>query len=76
MDIVYWEQKAHLFRCLEDYTPASMMGGRKRWIPTPTTMAICITCAQPISHLYIVYESAYNLRLEQCVSVVQHSGRW
>ncbi|KAF8442266.1 Arv1-like family-domain-containing protein [Boletus edulis BED1] len=29
-------------------------------------MAICITCAQPISHLYTVYESAYNLRLEQC----------
>ncbi|KIJ14439.1 hypothetical protein PAXINDRAFT_116149 [Paxillus involutus ATCC 200175] len=29
-------------------------------------MAICITCTQPISHLYTVYESAYNLRLEQC----------
>ncbi|KAF9223329.1 Arv1-domain-containing protein [Gyrodon lividus] len=29
-------------------------------------MAICITCTRPISHLYTVYESAYNLRLEQC----------
>ncbi|KAF9238537.1 Arv1-like family-domain-containing protein [Melanogaster broomeanus] len=29
-------------------------------------MAICITCTHPISHLYTVYESAYNLRLEQC----------
>ncbi|KAG2086731.1 Arv1-like family-domain-containing protein [Suillus cothurnatus] len=29
-------------------------------------MAICITCTYPISHLYTVYESAYNLRLEQC----------
>ncbi|KIK91197.1 hypothetical protein PAXRUDRAFT_831045 [Paxillus rubicundulus Ve08.2h10] len=31
-------------------------------------MAICITCTQSISHLYTVYESAYNLRLEQCSS--------
>lgn len=30
-------------------------------------MPICITCTHPISHLYTVYESAYNLRLEQCV---------
>ncbi|KAG1736536.1 Arv1-like family-domain-containing protein [Suillus lakei] len=29
-------------------------------------MPICITCTRPISHLYTVYESAYNLRLEQC----------
>ncbi|KAG2061089.1 Arv1-domain-containing protein [Suillus hirtellus] len=29
-------------------------------------MPICITCTHPISHLYTVYESAYNLRLEQC----------
>ncbi|KAG2132960.1 Arv1-like family-domain-containing protein [Suillus clintonianus] len=29
-------------------------------------MPICITCTHSISHLYTVYESAYNLRLEQC----------
>jgi len=30
-------------------------------------MPICTTCTHSISHLYTVYESAYNLRLEQCV---------
>ncbi|KAG9315370.1 Arv1-like family-domain-containing protein [Chiua virens] len=29
-------------------------------------MAICISCARSLPHLYTVYESAYNLRLEQC----------
>ncbi|KAG6337113.1 hypothetical protein ID866_1987 [Astraeus odoratus] len=29
-------------------------------------MPLCITCTTPIPHLYTVYESAYNLRLEQC----------
>ncbi|KAH7884781.1 Arv1-like family-domain-containing protein [Phlebopus sp. FC_14] len=29
-------------------------------------MPICTTCTHQISHLYTVYESAYNLRLEQC----------
>ncbi|KAH7928120.1 Arv1-domain-containing protein [Leucogyrophana mollusca] len=29
-------------------------------------MPICTTCTHPIAHLYTVYESAYNLRLEQC----------
>ncbi|KAG1738441.1 Arv1-like family-domain-containing protein [Suillus paluster] len=29
-------------------------------------MPICITCTHTISYLYTVYESAYNLRLEQC----------
>lgn len=29
-------------------------------------MPICVTCTEPIPHLYTVYESAYNLRLEQC----------
>ncbi|KAL0950170.1 hypothetical protein HGRIS_010163 [Hohenbuehelia grisea] len=29
-------------------------------------MPICTTCTAPISHLYTVYESAYNLRLEEC----------
>ncbi|KAL4062888.1 Arv1-like family-domain-containing protein [Scleroderma yunnanense] len=29
-------------------------------------MPLCITCTEPIPHLYTVYESAYNLRLEQC----------
>lgn len=29
-------------------------------------MPICITCTEPTSHLYTVYDSAYNLRLEQC----------
>ena len=35
-----------------------------------TTMPICTSCTHPISYLYTVYESAYNLRLEQCVSSV------
>ncbi|KAH7911707.1 Arv1-like family-domain-containing protein [Hygrophoropsis aurantiaca] len=29
-------------------------------------MPLCISCTHPIAHLYTVYESAYNLRLEQC----------
>ncbi|KAI6099736.1 Arv1-like family-domain-containing protein [Pisolithus sp. B1] len=29
-------------------------------------MPICITCTEPTPHLYTVYDSAYNLRLEQC----------
>ncbi|KAK0494040.1 Arv1-like family-domain-containing protein [Armillaria luteobubalina] len=29
-------------------------------------MPICTTCTQWTSHLHTVYESAYNLRLEQC----------
>lgn len=33
-----------------------------------TTMPICTSCTHPIPYLYTVYESAYNLRLEQCVS--------
>jgi hypothetical protein len=30
-------------------------------------MPICTTCTVPIPHLYTVYDSAHNLRLEQCV---------
>ena len=33
-----------------------------------TTMPICTTCAQYVPYLYTVYQSAHNLRLEQCVS--------
>ncbi|EGN99180.1 hypothetical protein SERLA73DRAFT_182054 [Serpula lacrymans var. lacrymans S7.3] len=29
-------------------------------------MPICTNCTHPISHLYTVYQSKYNLRLEQC----------
>ncbi|KAI6155497.1 Arv1-like family-domain-containing protein [Pisolithus tinctorius] len=29
-------------------------------------MPICITCTEPTPYLYTVYDSAYNLRLEQC----------
>ncbi|KAI0926186.1 hypothetical protein AcW1_008419 [Taiwanofungus camphoratus] len=29
-------------------------------------MPICTTCTQPTPYLYTVYQSAYNLRLEQC----------
>jgi hypothetical protein len=32
-------------------------------------MPICTTCTTPTPFLYTVYESAYNLRLEQCVRV-------
>lgn len=32
-----------------------------------STMPICTTCTNFIPYLYTVYESAYNLRLEQCV---------
>lgn len=32
-------------------------------------MPICTTCAAYTPYLYTVYESAYNLRLEQCVRV-------
>jgi lipid intermediate transporter len=33
-------------------------------------MPICITCTHPIPYLCTVYQSAYNLRLEQCVSIL------
>ena len=39
----------------------------------PPRMPICTTCTHPIPHLYTVYESAYNLRLEQCVRTMQPS---
>ncbi|KAF8589895.1 Arv1-domain-containing protein [Ramaria rubella] len=29
-------------------------------------MPICTTCTAPVEHLYTVYQSAHNLRLEQC----------
>lgn len=29
-------------------------------------MPICTSCTTPVSYLYTLYESAYNLRLEQC----------
>jgi lipid intermediate transporter len=32
-------------------------------------MPICTSCTHPIPYLYTVYESAYNLRLEQCVRI-------
>lgn len=31
-------------------------------------MPICTTCTYQLPYLYTVYESAHNLRLEQCVS--------
>lgn len=35
-------------------------------------MPICTSCAQPTVYLYTVYDSAYNFRLEQCVSLLSH----
>ncbi|KZV61648.1 Arv1-domain-containing protein [Peniophora sp. CONT] len=29
-------------------------------------MPLCVSCAQPVPHLYTVYQSANNVRLEQC----------
>jgi len=34
-------------------------------------MPICTTCTVPIPHLYTVYDSAHNLRLEQCTACNQ-----
>ncbi|VDB94332.1 unnamed protein product [Peniophora sp. CBMAI 1063] len=31
-------------------------------------MPLCVSCAQPVPHLYTVYQSANNVRLEQCPS--------
>ena len=31
-------------------------------------MPLCTTCTQPLPHLYTVYQSAHNVRLERCVS--------
>ena len=34
-------------------------------------MPICTSCTHQTPYLYTVYESAYNLRLEQCVSALR-----
>lgn len=41
-------------------------------------MPICTTCTQPLPHLYTLYQSAHNLRLEQCVrdSTLQRPHRF
>ncbi|ETW82773.1 hypothetical protein HETIRDRAFT_316372 [Heterobasidion irregulare TC 32-1] len=31
-------------------------------------MPLCTTCTQPLPHLYIVYQSAHNVRLERCTT--------
>lgn len=53
---------------------ANMVAGRQEvelsswFVPATTCMPICTHCTQYLPFLYTVYESAYNLRLEQCVS--------
>jgi len=44
-------------------------------------MPICTSCTHPLPHLYTLYQSAYNLRLEQCSNChafadpyVEHDG--
>jgi hypothetical protein len=38
-------------------------------------MPICTTCTHPAPYLYTVYQSAHNLRLEQCVRIRSDSAR-
>jgi len=39
-------------------------------------MPLCTTCTGPNQHLYTVYQSETNLRLEQCVSIYLFGREW
>ena len=45
----------------------------RTWKVLGVAMPICTSCATPTPYLYTVYDSAYNFRLEQCVSALLSS---